>query len=181
MLVGRTPGIGLSADGVAQAATLAQRFGEIEIGAVLSSPMERARQTAAPIAAAAGVPVETIAGLNEIDVGDWTGAVFTTLEEQTAWEAWNRHRSLARCPGGETMLEVQARAVAAVMHAASRFPRQHVVMVSHQDVLKAVLAQIMGASLDHLERFSVEPASRSIVTVFDDGGARVDSINLALT
>lgn len=166
---------------MAEAAALAARLSGIGIGAVLSSPLERARQTAAAIAAASGLSVETEAGLNEIDFGDWTGAIFATLEGQPEWNAWNNHRSIARCPNGETMLEAQARAVSAVMRSVMRHAGQHIVLVSHQDVLKAIVAHFLGVSLDHLERFSLDPASRSVITVFGDGGARVDGINLPAT
>lgn len=179
MLVGRTPGVGLSADGVAQAAALADRFGGMGIGAVLSSPIERARQTAAPIATRLGLAVEIDAGLNEVDFGEWTGAAFSALQGRPEWDDWNHHRSTARCPGGETMMAAQDRAVAAVMRASARHEQQ-IVLVSHQDVLKAVLAHFLGVSLDHLERFGLDPASRNTVTVFGDGGGRVDGINIPL-
>ncbi len=172
--MGRTPGVALSAEGEAQAAALADRFAGMGIGAVLSSPIDRARQTAAAIAADS---VEIDAGLNEIDFGDWTGAEFAALEGQPAWEDWNRHRSIARCPGGETMMAAQDRAVATVMRAGAR-PERQIVLVSHQDVLKAVLAHFLGMSLDHLDRFALDPASRSIITLFADGSGRVDGINL---
>lgn len=177
--MGRSPGVELSADGVAQAASLADRFRGMTIDEVLSSPVERAQLTAAPIAAALGLKVEIDAGLDEIDFGEWTGAAFSALAERSDWDDWNRFRGTAPCPGGETMMAAQDRAVAAVMRASAR-QAQEVVMVSHQDVVKAVLAHFLGVSLDHLERFSLDPASRSAVTVFDDGSGRIDSINIPL-
>jgi broad specificity phosphatase PhoE len=175
--VGRSPGVELSADGVAQAASLADRFRGMAIDEVLSSPVDRAQLTAAPIAAALGLTVEIDAGLDEIDFGEWTGAAFSALAGRRDWDDWNRFRSTAPCPGGETMMAAQDRAVAAVMRASARQVQQ-VVMVSHQEVVKAVLAHFLGVSLDHLERFSLDPASRSAVTVFDDGSGRVDGINI---
>lgn len=172
-------GVPLSAEGIIQAEALAGRFRGMQIAAVLSSPVQRARETAEPIAEALGFGVVIEARLDEIDFGEWTGCTFTALEGQPAWQAWNRHRGSAECPGGETMLAAQDRAVAAVLQARAMFMGQHVVMVSHQDVLKAVLAHFLSSSLDHLERFSLDPASRSIVTLFGDG-ARVDGINLPL-
>ena len=170
-------GVALSAAGVAQAEALALRLGGMAIAAVLSSPVQRARETAAPIARALGREVMVEAGLDEIDFGAWTGCTFEALEGQPAWQEWNRRRGSAGCPGGETMLAAQARAVEAVWRAGEMFADRQVVMVGHQDVLKAVLAYILGVSLDHLERFSLDPASRSVVTLFEDGG-RVEGVNL---
>ena len=179
VLTGRMAGVPLSIEGMAQAGALAARFSGMEIAAVLSSPMQRARETAEPIAGALGLGVTVEAGLDEIDFGAWTGRTFAALDGQPAWHAWNRHRGSAGCPGGETMLAAQSRAVSAVLRAGESYAGQHVVMVSHQDVLKAVLAHVLGTSLDHLARFSLDPASRSILTLFDDG-ARVEAINVPL-
>lgn len=160
-----------------QAVALAERFEGLGVGAVLSSPIERARQTAAAIATRLGLEVEIDAGLNEIDFGEWTGAAFSALDGRPDWDDWNQHRSTARCPGGEAMMAAQDRAVTAVMQASARHEGQ-IVLVSHQDVLKAVLAHFLGMSLDHLERFSLDPASRSVVTIFADGVGRVDAVNI---
>lgn len=173
------PGVALSADGVAQAEALAARFAGLAIAAVLSSPVQRARETAGPIARVLGREVTVEAGLDEIDFGAWTGRAFDALEEEPGWQAWNRFRSVAACPGGETMLGAQARAVAAMLRAGESFAGQEVVMVSHQDVLKAMLAHCLGLPLDHLARFRLDPASRSVVTLFADG-VRVDGINLPI-
>lgn len=172
--MGRTPGIALSAEGMTQTAALAERFSGIPLDAVLSSPMERARQTAAPIAAARSLDIGIDAGLNEIDFGEWTGAAFSALDGNTQWDDWNRQRSVARCPGGETMAAAQDRALTAIAQV-RRY--QQVVMISHQDILKSVLAHYLGMSLDHLHRFALDPASHSVVTIFDDGTARVDTVN----
>ena len=172
-------GVPLSAEGIAQAEALALRFRAMPIAAVLSSPVQRARETADPIAEALRLGVLVDPGLDEIDFGDWTGRDFATLEGQPAWDRWNQHRASATCPGGETMAAAQGRAMAAVRRAGETFAGRHVVMVSHQDVLKAVLADALSLSLDHLDRFSLDPASRSILTLFL-GGARVDALNLPL-
>lgn len=171
------PGVGLSAEGMAQTAALAERFSGMALDAILSSPIERARQTAAAIGTVLDLEVGIDAGLNEIDFGAWTGAALSALDGSAAWDAWNRQRSIARCPGGETMAAAQDRALTAIAHA--RRYRQ-VAMVSHQDILKSVLAHYLGLSLDHLHRFALDPASHSVVTVFDDGTARVDAVNRPL-
>ncbi len=173
------PGVPLSVDGSAQANALAARFREMPIAAVLSSPVQRARDTAEPIAAALGLAVLAEAGLDEIDFGEWTGCTFEALEGQRAWVAWNRFRSSAACPGGETMLTAQARAVASVLRAGAAFAGRQIVMVSHQDVLKSVLSHFLGMPLDQLARFSLDPASHSVLTLWD-AGVRVEAVNLPL-
>ncbi|MDT7949970.1 MAG: histidine phosphatase family protein [Acetobacteraceae bacterium] len=176
VLTGRMAGVPLSAEGVGQAKALGEWFTGMRVAAVLSSPVQRARETAAAIAEATGLTVTVEAGLDEIDFGEWTGSTFAALEEQAAWSEWNRHRGSAACPGGETMRAAQARAVAAVLRAGQAFAGENIVMVSHQDVLKAVLAHFLGIALDDLERFSLDPASRSVVSL-SDGWARVEAVN----
>lgn len=171
------PDVPLSDAGRAQAASLADHFRPMPIVAVLSSPVQRARETAAPIAAILGLAVTLEPGLDEIDFGAWTGSAFDALDSQPEWLAWNHHRSLVAPPGGETMLAAQARAMAAMSRAGAMFAGREVVMVSHQDVLKAILANILGISLDRLDRFALDPASRSVVTLVADG-AQLDSLNV---
>ena len=175
-LAGRMPGVPLSPAGLVQAEALARRFGGQTVAAVVSSPVQRARDTAAPIAAALNLVPEIDPGWEEIDFGRWTGQRFDTLDADGEWHAWNRLRSLAACPGGETMHAAQSRA----LHALSRLRALHgeaaVVVVSHADILKAVLAAALGLSLDHLQRFSLAPASVSTLLVFDDN-AIVETLN----
>lgn len=175
VLAGRMPGVVLSPAGLAQAAALAEWVRGTAIRAVLSSPVQRARETAAPIAAACGLPVTIEAGLEELDFGNWSGQEFAALAAAPGWTEWNAVRSLARPPGGETMLQVQARAMSALMHAAEGGGA--VVAVSHSDVIKAVLCTVLGMPLDLMHRLDVAPASRSIVVLGRDF-AQVEAINL---
>ena len=177
VLAGRMPGVGLSAEGVAQAGAVADALAARPIRAVLSSPMQRAQETAAPIAARHGLPVVTDAGLDELDFGAWMGAAFADLDGDPAWGAWNRFRGVASTPGGETMAAAQARALGAVARARQAVSEGEAVLVGHSDVLKAVLAQVLGTPLDLLHRIEIAPASRSVVVLWDDG-ARVDGVNL---
>lgn len=176
-LTGRMLGVGLSEAGKRQAEELAAVLGTRPISAVVSSPLQRARETAAPIAARLGRAVAIEPGLNEIDFGAWTGRDFAELEADPAWQAWNRFRSTAPCPGGESMLAAQARAVHALVALRAAYPADEVVLVSHQDVLKALLAHVLGLPLDHLFRFSLDPAHRSVLLLWETD-ARVDAINL---
>ena len=176
VLCGRMPGVRLGPEGRAQAERLAERLARENIGAVQSGPLERTRETAEPVAARLGLGVEVADGLNEIEVGAWTGTPFDELRDDPRWTLWNAARSVTRAPGGETMIEVQARVLAHVEALRARFPDRAVVLVSHADVLKAALAHWLGLSLDSLQRFDVAPASLSTVAV-GDWGAKVLSLN----
>ena len=171
------PGVGLSAEGMEQAIALADALAARPVRAVLSSPVQRAQETAAAIAARHGLPVLTDAGLDEVDFGAWMGAAFADLDGDPAWDAWNCFRGVAPTPGGETMAAAQARALGAVMRARAAVPDGEAVLVGHSDVLKAVLAAVLGTPLDLLHRIELAPASRSVVVLWDDG-ARVDGMNL---
>lgn len=176
ILSGRTPGVPLSEVGRAQAAALALQLAGGSLAAILSSPVDRARETAAAIAAAQGAAVEIAPALDEIDFGEWTGARFDALEGDPAWTAWNMQRSTARPPGGEPMAAAQARAWNCVRETAARSSGATVAVVSHADVIKAVVAQVLGLSLDRLLTFDVDPASVTRLLV-GDWGARLMSLN----
>ena len=175
-LSGRTPGVPLSAEGRAQAAALARRLSDTPLAAVLTSPVARARETAAALVAPHGLTPEIAAELDEVDFGAWTGRRLAALAGDPAWNAWNAERSTARPPGGEPMAAAQARALACVEAAAARLPDATVALVSHADVIKAAVAHVLGLSLDRLLTFDVDPASVTRLVV-GAWGARVVSLN----
>jgi probable phosphomutase (TIGR03848 family) len=178
MLCGRMPGVRLSEEGREEAEALGRRLSARRLAAVYASPLERARETAEPIARAQQLEVTVDPDLNEIDFGGWTGLPFEELHAEPAWPLWNSRRDLARPPGGETMLEVQARLVRFLERLRQRHAEAEVAMVSHSDVIKAALAHVLGLSLDHYDRFEISPASVSRVAA-GDWGAKVHSINEA--
>lgn len=178
VLTGRMPGVPLNGRGREQAVRLARHFAGRAVAAVVSSPMQRAQETAAPIAAALGLEVATDAGLDEIDFGDWTGMVFEALQGAPGWQVWNQFRGTAPTPGGETMVEALSRALRCLARWREAAPDGEVVLVSHQDVLKAVLAHSLGAPLDLMQRIELGAGSCSVVQIFVESGARVDSLNL---
>lgn len=180
VLTGRMPGVSLNERGGQQALGLARHFSGRAVAAVACSPLERAQETAAPIAAALGLEVTTDAGLDEIDFGDWTGMAFEALQGLAEWQAWNQFRGTAPTPGGETMLEALARALRSLARWRRAFPDGEVVLVSHQDVLKAVLAHGLGMPLDLMQRIELRPGSCSVLRVFADGEMRVERVNLTL-
>jgi probable phosphoglycerate mutase len=163
LLAGRAPGVRLNEEGRAQAARLAERLRGVELDAVYSSPMERALETAAPFARQARRDVEAMDELNEIAFGEWTGRTFEELAPRDDWRRFNELRSTARPPGGESMLEVQARVLRAVESIRRRHPTGTCAVVSHADVLRSLIAHLAGIPIDLVQRLEVSPASISIV------------------
>lgn len=178
VLCGRMPGVGLGEAGQRQAEALARRFACEGVDAVWTSPLQRARETAEPVAARLGLAARPSDALCEIDFGAWTGQAFDALRDDPRWRRWNEARGSERPPGGESMTEAQTRAAAEVERARAEHPDGRVVLVSHSDVIKAVLAGVLGLSLDAYSRFEVSPASVSALAVWD-GGGKVLSMNEA--
>jgi broad specificity phosphatase PhoE len=175
-LVGRGAGVRLSADGAREAEELARRLEPGSIGALYSSPLERARETAAVIAARLGLEVAIADELNEIDFGDWTDRRFADLHDLAEWRRFNIFRSASRPPNGEAMTDVQARMLRLTERLCGARPDQTVALVSHGDVIKATLAHWLGVPLDLFQRIAVSPASLSIVRI-DRHGPEVLLIN----
>jgi len=176
VLVGRGP-VSLSATGLAEAETVAAALAKAGLAAVVSSPRERALQTAGPIAARSGLEVIADPSLDELDLGEWTGARFGSLHDDPRWRAFNLFRGSTPVPGGEDMLAVQARAVALLLRLRAAHPGGAVAVVSHADVIKAVLVHFLGMPLDLMRRLEVAPASRSVVTLYPED-AIVQAVNL---
>jgi len=168
-LTGWTPGIPLDDRGRAQADALAARLGPVRLDAVVSSPLERCRQTAAAIVAAQGEPAPPLREderVGECRYGDWTGQPLRRLAKQPLWRVVQTHPSAVRFPGadGESMLDMQHRAVGAVQDWNARLGPDAVYAVcSHADVIKAILADSLGLHLDMCQRIQVDPASLSVV------------------
>jgi ribonuclease H / adenosylcobalamin/alpha-ribazole phosphatase len=163
----------LSDRGRAQARTLARHYEAAAIASLLSSPMQRAQETAGAVASAARTTVTVDPGLEEIDFGHWTGRSFDELQPMDGWRAWNAARGLAATPAGDTMAAAGWRAFRTLRRQAGGL----VVAVTHADVIKAVLATLLGTPLDLSHRLEIGPASRSVVTLGPDW-ARVEAVNL---
>lgn len=180
-LAGRMPGLSINGQGRSQAEALASRLAPEGIAAVYSSPQPRACETAAPLASRLGLPVDIAPEFDEIDFGAWTGCSFDQVRDQhpAAWSEWVDRRSAATPPGGEAFADMQRRALAGMDRLRMSHPQQSLVVVSHGDVIKAVLAGVLGLSLDHLERFDIACASVSVLHA-GDGWAQVERINQPL-
>lgn len=170
VLAGRTPGVDLDATGCEQAAAAGQRIAGLPLTRVATSPLRRCRHTTQLLLAGrpTPVPVETDAGLTECGYGEWSGRTLKELSKEKLWATVQQTPSAVRFPGGESMTEMSARAVAAVRgrdRALAETDGDHVVWaaVSHGDVIKAILADALGMHLDAFQRIVVDPASISVV------------------
>lgn len=173
---GRQPGVHLNSEGMRQAAALPERLVHIPFTTLYSSPLERARETAAPLAAQRGMPVRTVEQVVEIDVGEWAGKTFAELRESPGWHEFKAFRSGTSAPGGETMLEVQARMVAFMRRAHAEQPEGHLAVFGHGDPIRSALLFALGSPLDMLFRLEVSPISVNVIQ-WSDSGPRVLCVN----
>jgi probable phosphomutase (TIGR03848 family) len=167
-LTGWTPGISLDDRGRGQAAALGSRLARVPIDAIVTSPLERCRETAGLISAASDQPPVTHVDdrLGECRYGDWTGRPLKRLSADPLWPVVQAHPSAVRFPGpdGESMLAMQLRAVTAIREWNATLGRDAVYMVcSHGDVIKAILADSLGMHLDMMQRIQVDPCSLSAI------------------
>ena len=176
-IAGRMPGVSLNEEGRTQARQLIERLSQRAIAAIYSSPIERAQQTAAPLAQARGLAVAIDDAFSEIDFGDWTGRTFAELEaDHDRWRAWCERKSVTAAPGGEAFTAVQRRVLDGLERLRRRHPEEAVVVFSHGDIIKAAVAGVLGLSVDHIERFEIAPASVSVIEA-DHGRAQVKLLN----
>ncbi len=170
VLAGRTAGVRLDDTGVAQSERTAERLAVVPLVAVVTSPLERCRQTArAILKAQQGAPARaTERGITECDYGAWQGRSLRELAKEPLWKIVQTQPSAAAFPEGESMATMQARAVSAVRRLDAWYEAEHGagavwVAVSHGDIIKSVLADALGMHLDLFQRIHVDPASVSIV------------------
>lgn len=159
VLSGQAPGIDLSEEGKAQAKALAERLAVLPVAAVYSSPLERTLQTAEVIAEPHGHDVQTLSGLLDFDVGDWTGRELKELVKDDLWRVIQATPSRVVFPGGEGLAAMQARAVATLDGVVATHPGDLVVVVTHADIIKAAVAHYVGLQFDFFQRLVVAPAS----------------------
>jgi probable phosphomutase (TIGR03848 family) len=177
VLPGRAPGLHLSDDGRRQAEAAATRIARVErVAAVYASPLERARETALPIARARGLAVRIERGLLELDVGRWTGSRLDRLSKRPVWTTVQRYPSGFRFPEGESFFEMQARVTAALARMVERHRGGIVVAVSHADPIKAALAHALGMHLDLFQRLAIAPGSITTI-VYGASGPTVLGMN----
>jgi probable phosphoglycerate mutase len=170
VLPGRAAGLHLADSGKAEAEAVAKRIAEIKgVSAVYASPLERARETAAPIGKILGQKVNIHKGLLECDFGDWTGAQLTALMKKPEWTTVQKAPSTFRFPNGESFTEMQQRMVSALDDIRAKHPGGIVVCVSHADPIKAAVAHAMGTHIDLFQRIVISTCSVSAVAYSPSG------------
>jgi probable phosphoglycerate mutase len=191
VLTGWTPGIPLDERGRQQAGALAARLVPLPLDAIITSPLERCRQTADAIAAIGEgrpQPVQQDERFGECHYGDWTGQPLKRLAREPLWRVVQAHPGAARFPGedGESILDMQHRAVSAIRDWNQRLGAKATYLIcSHGDVIKSVIADSLGMHIDMLQRIQVDPCSltairftplRPFVLRMNDTGGGVDSL-----
>lgn len=169
VLPGRAKGLHLSDEGRLEAQAVADTLaaGTKNIDALYASPLERTRETAAPIAKAFGLKVQADKGFLECDFGEWTGAELKALAKLPEWKTVQNLPSAFRFPGGESFLEMQARTSNAIAVLGQRHQGQTIVVVSHADPIKTIAATAMGVPLDLFQRIAISTCSMTIINYGD--------------
>lgn len=169
LLAGWSPGVFLDEVGTAQVRELALQVCELDLTAIVSSPLDRTLETSQELTQAISarggdVPIRIDERIGECHYGDWTGKTISELSENELWPAVQGHPSSVRFPSGESVLEMQHRAVTCIRDLNGEFGSSSTyAVVSHGDVIKAILADALGMHLDHFQRIQISPASVSIV------------------
>ncbi len=177
LLPGRAAGLHLAEAGVAQAERAAERIAQLtRVDAVYASPLERARETAAPIGRALGMKVQVDRGLLECDFGDWTGAELKKLMKLPEWSTVQRAPSTFTFPGGESFTAMQSRMVGAIDRLRTRHPGGVIVCVSHADPIKAAVAHALGTHIDLFQRIVISTCSISAIA-YGHGAPVVLTVN----
>ena len=170
LLPGRAPGLHLAELGVQQAERAGERIAELaKVDAIYTSPMERARDTAAPIGKAVGLRPKVVKGLIECDFGDWTGAELKKLMKLPEWRTVQKAPSTFRFPNGESFTEMQVRMVTTLDTLRAQHPGGLIVCVSHADPIKAAMAHALGTHLDLFQRIVISTCSISGIVWSTDG------------
>lgn len=180
-LAGRLPGTFLNEKGRTQADALAKRLAAEPIKAIFSSPLERALQTAAPLAAVLNLPVLPLEGLIEIDYGSWQGRTYKDLARTNLWKQVHGSASTIRFPGGESFSEVQARAQEAMSTVAAAVGEKEIaVCFTHGDIIRLVTAHYLNMALDDFQRLHVDTGSCTVIQLTDGQPARVLRVNQSI-
>lgn len=181
ILAGRTPGVHLNDVGRSQAESVADHLKRLPIKAIYSSPLERAWETATPLAKALNMEVIPRPDLQEVDYGDWQGHPFEWLSKQSDWKVLHTTPTLVRFPGGETIAEAKSRVCQEIFTLCSKHDAKDMfVCFTHADLVRMVVVHYLGMPLDHYNRLYIGPASVTALEV-NEGIARLISMNYEFT
>ncbi len=165
-LAGWTPEVHLNEEGKRQAEALGLRIKEMPVKAIYSSPLERCMETAQAIQAHhPHLTIRQNAQIGEVRYGEWEGKSIASLRGRKMWDVVQHTPSRAEFPGGEAMRDVQLRMVNAIEQLIVAHPRELIVVCSHSDPIKMVLAHYLGMHLDHFQRLNISPASISTLHI----------------
>ncbi len=175
VLAGRDNRIGLSPRGKREAGELASLLAREEFDVIYSSPLRRCRETIAPLLELKEQKVEFLDDLIEMEYGNWSGKLLAVLAKEELWKVIQTRPSTVRFPGGESFFEMSLRANQAVL--ARSVGRRRILIISHGDVIKAIVAFHLGLNLDLFQRISVDPASITTIRIPNSHVIQVNSIS----
>lgn len=176
-LSGWLPGISLDENGREQAKRLVGRIESVPLSAIYSSPLERAVETAEPLARCRKLDIHQHRAFGEINFGDWQGKDFTEIGKDSRWAQFNDFRSFTPAPGGEMMLETQARFVRGLTEIVPAHAGQNVAIFSHADAIKSAVTHFLGIPIDFHLRLEISPASVTILEL-NGGYSIIRSVNI---
>lgn len=176
-LGGWTPGVHLDAAGRAQADALAKRWAKLPVAAVYASPLERTVETARPLARAHGKRVRVRPSFGEVDYGEWTDRPLSQLRRRTGWRTVQATPSRWQFPGGESIRAAQLRAVDATEELVAAHGDELIVVVTHADIIKSVVAHFLAMPLDAFQRITVDPASTTLLVIPTEGTPTLRALN----
>ena len=165
LMVGRMPGIHLTREGRRQARAMAKHLRRAPIVRILSSPLERAIETAEPLARIRGLEIERSEAFHEIDTGDWTGLPKRRLETLRTWKHFCRYPGGALVPNGETLAHVQERVVTEILKLHATHRSEGIAIFTHEDVIRLAICYFIGAPIDVYDKITIRLGSLSIITV----------------
>lgn len=176
-LAGHIPGVHLNEVGHSQAHAVAQRLAALPIRAIYSSPVTRCAETANYIADTHRLSIQFVEEVGEVEYGEWEGKKIKKLARQPGWRTVQFFPSRARFPKGEALREAQFRAVQVLEEIAARHEKELIVVVSHADIIRLVLAHYLGVHIDLFQRLVISPAAVSVLSLSSDGMVRVLRVN----
>ena len=176
-LAGWLPNVHLNENGRLQAADAAERLSDLNIAALYSSPVERCMETAVYIADSHQLPIQQVEAIGEVRYGKWEGKKIEKLAKKPLWKTVQHYPSRMQFPKGETLRAVQFRAIEALEKLSEQHVDETIIVVSHADLIKLVVAHYLGTHIDLFQRIIISPASVSVLSLSADGGMRVVRVN----